>query len=266
MRGFIGVGRSLAVAAAVLLMVGLLGCGSGGGGNPAVDDGGNNNSGGNNYYSGTIAGELSGDILTYVGQSYRTVVIRDKRWMAENLNYLTDSSWCFGEGGEVRLDRDSSVTLTESQIQENCNTYGRLYSWSAAKTACPSGWHLPSRDEWDDLARPGMYLKSNSGWDDWCGDDGNDSCVSGNGVDNLGFSALPGGLRSSWVFEFEGTVYGRGTDYVYAGHLGLWWAVRDDGGSEAMDMSNQYDFLYESPLRTDNIDVSINVSIRCVMN
>src|SRR5262249_32332309 len=27
--------------------------------------------------------------------------------------------------------------------------YGRLYAFSAAETACPSGWHLPDEKEWD---------------------------------------------------------------------------------------------------------------------
>jgi uncharacterized protein (TIGR02145 family) len=97
--------------------------------------------------------------------------------MAENLNIKTDGSWCY--------DNDES----------NCDKYGRLYNWNAAKTACPAGWHLPSREEWGNLAKAaggtgeygtggkaGKKLKAKSGWDN-----------KGNGTDDYGFSVLLGG-------------------------------------------------------------------------
>jgi len=73
------------------------------------------------------------------GKSYKTVKIGDQTWMAENLNYEISDSWCY--------DNNSS----------NCNTYGRLYTWVTAQNVCPSGWHLPSRDEWNILFE---YLKN----------------------------------------------------------------------------------------------------------
>ena len=136
-------------------------------------------------------GELADD---RDGQTYRTVKIGDQVWMAENLNFKTDSSFCFD-------NKESS-----------CVKYGRLYKWAAAvgesesecgyekscslpsediQGVCPSGWHLPSRAEWETLVTAvgdsltaGKMLKSTSGWNS-----------RGNSTDAFGFSALPVGDR-----------------------------------------------------------------------
>ena len=128
------------------------------------------------------------------GQTYRIVKIGDQVWMAENLNYETESSFCYNDSTEY------------------CETYGRLYTWAAAvgksekecgsslcglprrnvQGVCPSGWHLPSHEEMDDFVYTvGTYplvtaiIKSRTGWDD-----------GSNGTDDYGFSALPAGYRN----------------------------------------------------------------------
>lgn len=63
-------------------------------------------------------------------QTYRFVTIGSQVWMAENLKYNSNGSSCYN-------DKVS-----------NCTNYGRLYTQSAAKSVCPSGWHLPSESEW----------------------------------------------------------------------------------------------------------------------
>jgi uncharacterized protein (TIGR02145 family) len=103
-------------------------------------------------------------------RKYRIVTIGGKTWMAENLNYVSVNSWCYG-------DDDS-----------NCEKYGKLYNWWAANTVCPAGYHLPSRLEWDNLAAAvggknvaGKKLRA----------------ISSDGTNDFGFSALLGGFRSA---------------------------------------------------------------------
>ena len=137
-------------------------------------------------------------------RTYRTVTIGLQTWMAENLNFEAESSFCY------------------NNEENNCTRYGRLYTWAAAvgksesecgnkkcslpsgdiQGVCPSGWHLPSKTEWETLfnavgerSTAGKVLKSASGW-----------IVVGNGSDAFGFSALPAGARGS-NGDFGGVVY-----------------------------------------------------------
>jgi len=132
------------------------------------------------------------------GKTYRTVKIGDQTWMAENLNYKTGSSVCYGNK------------------ERNCRKYGRLYDWDDAMKACPAGWHLPSDEEWTALTdfvggedTAGTKLKSKTGWPT---DKGYKAAT-----DDYGFSALPGGNGLS------------GGRFNYAGYGGLWWSATERG-------------------------------------
>ena len=141
------------------------------------------------------------------GQTYRTVQIGNQTWMAENLNYHTEGSSCYGDK------------------PANCQKYGRHYTWEAALDACPSGWHLPSMAEFDTLIATvggvdvaGKVLKSKSGWKS-----------DGNSTDAYGFSALPAGYR-----------YPDG-DFGLAGYYANFWSTTEDWRLAADFMSLKYD-------------------------
>ena len=161
------------------------------------------------------------------GQTYKTVVIGAQTWMAENLNFETENSFCYNDSAEY------------------CAKYGRFYTWAAAMTVCPSGWHLPTFEEFETLlsavggqARAAEKLKASSGWDD-----------DGNGTDAYSFTALSAGYR---------LVNG---EYSVEGYYAYIWSSSERYSDTAyylfMDYSNLYPWLSSS-------EKDLGLSVRCL--
>ena len=132
---------------------------------------------------------------------YRTRIIGNQTWMAENLDYLPAVySHADVSSKEARyyvygFDGEDTASARGSS---NYRNYGVLYNLEAALTACPAGWHLPSDEEFGYLAstlgtNPGHKLKSVSGW-----------LNGGNGDNSSGFAGLPAGSSSSAGFSGTG--------------------------------------------------------------
>ncbi|WP_173468495.1 fibrobacter succinogenes major paralogous domain-containing protein [Fibrobacter succinogenes] len=150
------------------------------------------------------------------GQSYDVVKIGSLTWMAENLNYETETSAC--------PDGDS----------RNCKRLGQLYTWVDAKTVCPEGWRLPTNEDFAQIlaqshdGEPGVVsnetgakLKSRNGW-----------FKKGNGTDEFGFNALPAGYRSAVLKADDGTIAGGKFDGI-GGYAYFWSATEDTENSES---------------------------------
>lgn len=168
------------------------------------------------------ANSIGGNLLVDErdGQTYRIVTIGELTWMAQNLNYAMDSSWCYAND------------------PANCAVYGRFYEWKAANMACPSGWHLPYFEDWEKLLfnDVGSYdaiftgmdlmlmnqiaasLRSTTGWVD--GD---------NGTDSYGFSALPAGLQI-----FDGSFINNGSEAYF-------WSATFHGAGQFFDGERMVD-------------------------
>ena len=165
------------------------------------------------------------------GNSYATIPIGDQVWLAENMAYLPSVN-SLQDGSEDEGNDSFSfyyvlgydgTSLSAAKADSNYLKYGTLYNWYAALEACPDGWHLPSDDEWTELETylggsdtAGVKLKATWGWDfnKW-----RDSY--GNGTNESGFTALPGGVRFADpqdpmlnTYEFSGS-----------GYFGSWWSA-----------------------------------------
>jgi len=132
------------------------------------------------------------------GKEYTYLILGQQVWMGENMNYALndgEGSWCYQDD------------------PANCEVYGRLYNWETAMEVCPSGWHVPSDEEWQALeislgmdaaqaeiggwrlsGNVGYKMKSTSGWEN-----------DGNGDNSSGFDIRPGaGRRVDGLYDLLG--------------------------------------------------------------
>jgi len=167
------------------------------------------------------------------GKTYKTVKIGRQIWMAENLNYEC-------EGSKV-YNNDPA----------NGEKYGRLYDWETAKKACPTGWHLPTKAECDELIATaggekiaGKHLKAKFSWNAF----GN---KSGNGLDTYGFSALAGGLG------------GENDNFQYVGIGSYFWSASECNSDCAYNL--HVNFMHEQTRQGEMYKSSL-YSVRCLQD
>ena len=224
----------------------------------------------------------TGTVSDYDGSTYNTIKIGNQWWMTENLKTTH-----YANGTEIQLventnDWDNLGIKNKAMCyydnsSTNANVYGALYTWVAAMNGanssslnpsnvqgvCPSGWHLPSDEEWKQLemyigmsqtdaddtgyrgTNEGSKLAGNSGlWTD--GNLKNDATF---GIS--GFTALPGGNRGG-CGKFRHL--GKNADF--------WSATKNDAGAS---------FAWGRDLGYDTSKVARNyifkpggLSVRCI--
>lgn len=107
---------------------------------------------------------------------YRTIQIGNQCWMKENLRYLPSVSHFTSNSVDTAyyfVYGVNDTSLVNAKLNPNYLNLGVLYNWTAAVNGsgnsstypsnlqgiCPTGWHLPSKLEFDTLSR---HLKNNS--------------------------------------------------------------------------------------------------------
>lgn len=203
------------------------------------------------------------------GNQYNTVLIGNQCWMKENLKTTT-----YNNGTAIPNVTGSSAwnnLLTGAYVWYDNDyswkgPYGALYNWYATVDAnglCPTGWHVPTNDEWIALtdfiggtsSPHGNKLKScrkvYSPLGGGCNTTQHPRWNADNnhwGTDDYGFSGLPGGLRR---------YYGA---FNYIGLHGNWWGSESSSGTALYCYLN-YNYGY---INTASDSKQYGRSVRCL--
>lgn len=154
------------------------------------------------------------------GETYKTVQIGNLLWFTENLRYLGIEHYF--------PDRNS----------DNIHKYGCLYTWENAKAACPKGWRLPTKDEFNQLltVTEAYISPPNLRAPSWR-----------NGLNYSGFGALPAGYKNT-----VGCFFGFGSDANF-------WSATPHADGVAYRLRASIESCYVS-----GVLMNFAFSVRCV--
>jgi uncharacterized protein (TIGR02145 family) len=158
------------------------------------------------------------------GKTYKYVTIGNQTWMAENLAYNAGSGcWAYNDS------------------RSNVSRYGYLYNWQTAKNVCPSGWHLPSKSEFETLLN---NYGGSKGYNE------NYRALKQGG--SSGFSASFGGWR------------GYNGNYNLIGEYGDFWSssARGDAHAWLLGINSEFKKAYIGY----SYNLSWGLSVRCLQD
>ncbi len=208
---------------------------------------------------------MDGSVLNYTQKDkrsedstvYRMVAIGQKYWSTSNVNYLpkvdtvTVGSELSGRENDSMYyvmdylpeGADSADMIAKAKSTSEYQTYGVLYNYHAAKTACPTGTRLPTKKDWEDLilsvseflpevdssnagewTNIGEVLKSKFDWS------------TNPGSDPYSFNAKAGGYRSNYDRAFHGlddATYWWSSEYQIPSYV--IYGLRDDSQTLFLD-------------------------------
>ena len=186
---------------------------------------------------------------------YNTITIGTQVWMKENLKTTH-----YSDGTLIPLVTDNYVWGTLStpgycwynNDQIGYNKYGIIYNGYTVETGklCPTGWHVPTEDEW-------VSLVNNLGGTDIAGgklkEIGTTDWINPNmgATNDIGFSALPGGTHSE------------NNEFWYLGQYAMWWTSSSESSTRLT-----YILIGNSSTRIsiDNTGKRYGFSVRCLKN
>lgn len=209
-------------------------------------------------YGNEISFTTYGTVTDIDGNTYKTVLIDDIIWMAENLKTTR-----YNDGSTIPNVTDTfqwASLKTPAYCWYNNNetahkdTYGALYNWFTVNTdnLCPNGWHVPRDDEWLQLIKyiGGIETGGHSGNGYKLKETGTSHWSDPNhrATNETGFTALPGGSRNSSGI------------YSEKGKTGSYWSSTEYGSSAwSRHMYNESSMIDRFP-----ISKRMGISVRCI--
>ena len=205
-----------------------------------------------------------GTVTDIDGNTYKTVKIGDQWWMAENLKVTR-----FRDGtqldsvGYYSVDSLWSLLEVPAFTSTNDSLYGKLYNWKAVsnlKKIAPTGWHIPSDEEWKkmeleigmseaEVTKTGwrgtseaekLMPVASSGWPTFS---------TPFGTNEFGFNALPGGCKL-----FNGGKCDQS-------NMAFWWTSSSENQQEAWYRYLDY---HKKTIYRQHTYMNYGFSIRCI--
>lgn len=178
-----------------------------------------------------------GSVTDIEGNVYKTIQIGTQVWMAENLRVTKYRNGdVIGTTTPATLDIQNQ-SKPKYQWANNGNesdvfTYGRLYTWYAAtdsRGTCPTGWHLPTNEEFTALI---TFLGGESVAGGKLKESGTSHWISPNtgATNSSGFTALHNTKRND---------SGYFSNYGY----GSWWITNEMNGRDAWHWNVEYNSI-----------------------
>lgn len=188
--------------------------------------------------------------------SYNSVKIEAQQWMEKNLDVTTYRN---GDIIPQVTDATAWANLTTgawcyyNNDPKNGAIYGKLYNWYAVvdpRGLAPSGWHIPTDEEWTnlsdtlggrDVAGGKMKTTGTTLWDS----------PNASATNKSGFAGLPSGVRNS---------YG---SFSNLGDSGFWWSATENSATVAWYRNLYYNIGF---LSRNYGFKSTGFSVRCLMD
>jgi|SRR3954464_3404661 len=209
----------------------------------------------------------TGDLTDIEGNSYKTVKIADKWWMAQNLRVKS-----YNDGTLIKELTNATDWVADtvgsfykkSLTSEEIGLLYNYYAVSNSKNIAPVGWHIATDQEWKDLEKSVGMLPEDIDKTSWRGTDQGEKLMKERNVtttywekyndvwatDEIGFAALAGGCRMFNGAEGDPAIQ----------HTGFWWTATTEGNEvwyRYLDYKNKNVFRYHG-------SKSYGFSVRCV--
>lgn len=200
------------------------------------------------------------------GNRYGVTEIDGKYWMSENLKttHLNDGTpldLVLNANDWGRWEEENKAACYYNFEEADNVGKGMFYTWSVVKSGklCPSGWRVPSREEWLAMRefaggeyQAGAHLKSKDGWKNA----ENESRPEYQGDDIYGFHAIPTGFVDDWG-SFDHSKAGYGPESI-----SYYWS-----SSESSEIRPYfYTIYYMAPNLVEDTSPVTNygMSVRCI--